>query len=448
MLSTLSLRSRLTALLCIAVCAALVPCGLAWIAFSQAQVTDEQEVGRQIAEQLGETFNRALGNSSAPQHLIEAFALKSPNLAPGMLGVVQADDIARLPKAPPVSSERVPNWFGRMIASTESVERFPLLVDGKPAAYLVYVSESALDVYEKWIAFLGIMAFAIGLVALCSILAYWTVGVALRPLELLAANLKRMRDGFYDVQMACDGPPELRESCSSANELSARLQHLSGENRKLLRRIIVVQDDERSDLSRELHDEVGPILFAIRAGVSSLSSDGPQGPSDGSLDRLTEAVEMLQRANRRVLERLRPMHLEQLGLRHSIQDIVKNVQAQRPELGVTCTLASELDALDPVLARTIYRVIQEATTNVLRHTEARTIAIQSGVVGETVSVAVVDDGVLPPQGFVFGRGLTGMQERVRALGGELTITRHDDRTILSCRLPVAIQVAGSPTLAA
>src|SRR6185437_4566181 len=148
-----------------------------------------QQVGRQIAEQLGATFNRALENSSDPQALITAFTSKTPSLTPGLLEVVRSEDVDRLPPAPVVSSPLVPAWFAHRIANRENVDRFPLQVGRLPAAYLIYVSESGLDVYEKWIGFLAIGALALLLVALCCGLAYWNLGLALRPLHALASNL-------------------------------------------------------------------------------------------------------------------------------------------------------------------------------------------------------------------------------------------------------------------
>ena len=93
-----------------------------------------------------------------------------------------------------------------------------------------------------------------------------------------------------------------------------------------------------------------------------------------------------------------------------------------------------LNELDGLLSQTVYRVIQEAVTNVLRHAHAHSISVTAAVEYPDVSVEVSDDGIGFPEQRVFGRGLTGMQERVRALSGTLELLREHGRTVVRCRL--------------
>ena len=116
---------------------------------------------------------------------------------------------------------------------------------------------------------------------LAALSAYFTTGFAIRPLEGLQAGLTRLRGGDYDTMIEPAGPPEIRRSCVEANQLAQTLKRLSQDNRDLLRRLVSVQDGERRELARELHDEQGPLLFAIRANATALSeSEGA--PAHGS----------------------------------------------------------------------------------------------------------------------------------------------------------------------
>ena len=156
--------------------------------------------------------------------------------------------------------------------------------------------------------------------------------------------------------------------------------------------------------------------------------------------RILQSVETLQQANRRILDRLRPLYIQELGLERSIQTLLQNVKAQAPDLKVTSQLDTALNEADGPLSQTIYRVIQEALTNVLRHARANAVHVAVVIKDGEAIVEISDDGTGFPAERMFGRGLTGMLERARALSGTLELLREDGRTCVRCRLP-----AGSVT---
>jgi signal transduction histidine kinase len=200
---------------------------------------------------------------------------------------------------------------------------------------------------------------------------------------------------------------------------------------------VSLQDNERRDLARELHDELGPLLFSIRAGTIALSEASPQtGNLGNSVQEVMRSVEALQQTNRRILDRLRPLYIEELGLEASVQTLLRNFRRQAPHIGLTATIDPDLNKLDGPLAQTVYRVIQETLTNVLRHAGAHDAHVQAAIAGDALTLEVSDDGSGFPADNVFGRGLTGMQERVRALSGSLSLLRADERTYVRCRLPL------------
>src|SRR5262249_55715541 len=155
------------------------------------------------------------------------------------------------------------------------------------------------------------------------IIAHFTVGTALQPLQDLAQGLTRMRNGDYSQAIPIAGPPEIRRSSQQANDLARQLNALSIDNRHLLHKIVSLQAEERRDLARELHDEPGPLLFGIRAGAVALrdSAGDDRGALNASADNILQSVEALQHANRRILDHLRPLYIEELGLVKSIETL-------------------------------------------------------------------------------------------------------------------------------
>jgi signal transduction histidine kinase len=202
--------------------------------------------------------------------------------------------------------------------------------------------------------------------------------------------------------------------------------------------MISIQDEERRDISRELHDELGPLLFAIRANVTAMIDDCGSGTNRSmGEERVLQAVEALQIANRRILERLRPMLIEELRLDASIQKLLRDVHTQVPEMAVTFEIDPRIVTADSVVAQTVYRLLQEGITNVLKHAGASKMSVKTEVTNEAILVEVADNGARAPLEPKFGRGLTGMQERLRALEGKFDYIRADGWTTIRCSLPLA-----------
>jgi two-component system sensor histidine kinase UhpB len=293
------------------------------------------------------------------------------------------------------------------------------------------------DIHEKWIGFLAIACSGAALMLLAAAIAHFAARSALRPLQNLGDGLTRMRRGNYEQLIIPAGPPEIRKSAREANELARTLHHLSQDNRNLLRQIVSLQDDERHDMARELHDELGPLLFGIRANTVALLESTPARETAlrRAAESILQSVETLQQANRRILDRLRPLYIEELGLQKSIQTLLQNAKAQTPELKVTSRIDARLNEIEGLMSQTVYRVIQEAVTNVLRHAKAGSMHVAAEIDGAELVVEISDDGIGFPPDRRFGRGLTGMQERVRALSGTLELLREAGRTSVRCRLP-------------
>jgi two-component system sensor histidine kinase UhpB len=326
-----------------------------------------------------------------------------------------------------------------LLSPPELSRHTPILIRGERVGELVFEPDMVADIYEKWVGFLAIVASGAALTLATLAITYLTVDAALKPLRDLGSGLARLRGGHYSGKIPCSGPPEIAESCEAANELAATLTQLDRENRALLRKMVSIQDEERRDIARELHDELGPLLFAIRANVIAMVDNGvaDRDDLDSPAQKALQSVEALQLTNRRILDRLRPMHIEEFGLQSSIQKLLRGVRSQVPAIDVAFEIDPGLDAIDAVVSQTAYRVMQEGITNVLRHAQATEMSLNASLRDGKVVVEISDNGIGMPANVVIGRGLTGMRERVRALGGTFELFRSDGRTRVRCSLPFA-----------
>ncbi|WP_334489338.1 MULTISPECIES: histidine kinase [Bradyrhizobium] len=422
--------------------AALLAGGVSLRIFATAQLMEETEPAARSARAVAAALNDALRTSSNPQATLEAFVQPLGASATIRFRRLGTDlDVNAAEVQTPLGT--VPDWFVRLLALPEFKATFPVTIEGRQVGDIVFVPDMTADIYEKWIGFLAIVCSGITLMLLTWAIAHFAARSALRPLQSLGDGLTRMRSGDYEQPIAPAGPPEIRKSAQEANELARTLNRLSQDNRSLLRRIVSLQDDERQDMARELHDELGPLLFGIRANTVALLESIPSGQAKlrRAAEGIVQSVETLQQANRRILDRLRPLYIQELGLERSIQTLLQNVKAQAPDLKVTSQIDTTLNEVDGLLSQTIYRVIQEAVTNVLRHARANAMHVAADIHDREVIVEVSDDGIGFPADRMFGRGLTGMLERVRALSGTLELLREEGRTCVRCRLPAGDSAA-------
>ena len=420
--------------------AALLLGGISLQLFSPGQLVEENEPATRSARVVAEALNSALLVSDNPQQTLDAFvqSLGTSEVIRFRRAGVAEPEHAPVEVGTPLG--RVPRWFVDLMGLPEISATFPVTIKGKPAGDIVFSPDNSADIYEKWIGFLAIVSSGMVLMLLTGTIAYFTTDIVIEALRNLGEGLTRMQMGDYGRPITPSGPPEIRTSSEEANELARKLHRLSHDNRNLLRRIVSLQDDERRDMARELHDELGPLLFGIRANAVAMLDGAPQQREkfEASVEILLESVEALQQANRRILDRLRPHYIQELGLERSIQTLLQNARSRAPDLKLTSHIDPRLNDVEGLLSQTVYRVIQEGVTNVLRHAKAGAMRVEAAIKGPQVAVEISDDGIGFPADQPFGRGLTGMHERVRALGGTFEFQRETGRTYIRCRLPVGV----------
>jgi signal transduction histidine kinase len=193
-------------------------------------------------------------------------------------------------------------------------------------------------------------------------------------------------------------------------------------DRDTMRRVIEGQELERRRLARELHDETGQALTSILLGLKSIrSANGPQAAVQAEEEVRGLVVQALQEVRRLAVE-LRPKALDDFGLLPALERLAET-SGERAGLEIHVQANLPAVRLPGELETVLYRLVQEALTNVLKHAEAQTVSILLTLQDGSVSAMIEDDG----RGFTVGEtredalGLLGMQERLSFLGGELTI---------------------------
>lgn len=219
---------------------------------------------------------------------------------------------------------------------------------------------------------------------------------------------------------------------------------LLARNQALARQLIEVQERERKTLARELHDELAQDCTAIRIEASILRR-AVEGDAlrAAALRASDSALHLLDRL-RGLLRRLRPAELDELGLLAALQSLAT---AHQLRTGVRCQLAldSACPALSAEIEMAVYRVAQEALSNVARHAEARCVQLALSC-REGLALTVEDDGRgFDPAARTPGLGLLGAAERAALLGGRLETRRAaSGGTVLSMTLPLGLPQGMTP----
>jgi signal transduction histidine kinase len=210
-------------------------------------------------------------------------------------------------------------------------------------------------------------------------------------------------------------------------QLFAAVQATGERLQVLSSRLLDVQEAERRHIARELHDEVGQALTAVKINLQMLRRQAPAGPAASRLDDSLSMVDRILGGVRRLSLDLRPSLLDDLGLAAAVRWYV-GAQAERS--GLTAEVeASALPAhLPPALATTCFRIVQEAVTNVVRHAKARRLSVTLEASDERIRVVIEDDGAGFDVGAARRRGLAGgslgllgLEERADLAGGRATI---------------------------
>jgi two-component system sensor histidine kinase UhpB len=318
MWKNLSLRMRLVLPLGTMFVAALLLGAISLQLFAPLQLIEENEPASRSAKAVAEALNNALLASTNPQQTLDAFVQSLGTSEAIRFQRSGAEISLQSPVEVRTPLGRVPHWFVDLLGLPEIGASFPVRIEGRQVGNIVFSPDLAADICEKWIGFLALVSSAIALMLLTGTIAYFTAGTVINALRRLGEGLTRMRTGDYEQLIEVSGPPEIRKGSVEANELARTLSRLSQDNRSLLRKIVSLQDDERRDIARDLHDELGPLLFGIRANAVALQDGAPQDLKLGAaVEAMLESVEALQLANRRTLDRLRPLHIRELGLKRA-----------------------------------------------------------------------------------------------------------------------------------
>lgn len=388
-------------------CFALVALACAGVLLHQAVADVERELqsAEAVVAYLGDTAER--DPASLQPRLTQSLRhVRVHWLAPG-----------EAPRLPPQTG--LDAWLGhQLFGERPSSSRLLELNDGRRVLIAVDPRDEIDEVWDSLQQLLGLC----GLALLLSLLTIrWAVRRAMGLLDELLCALRQVSGGQLTARLREAGLPEARQLAAYFNHMTATLEQARGDNAQLTQALLAAQEHERTQLAQALHDDLGQYLAGIRAQLCLLRmvAEQPAVVTQTAHD-LELNCERLQHGFRALVHNLYPVALHYMPLAEAFGLLVSQWQASQ---GIECRLrvGEHLPALPGASRTHLYRLLQEALTNVARHAGASQVRVRLQRSAKGLRLFIRDNGrgAHPPHRP--GVGLHSMAERARSLGGELRI---------------------------
>ena len=249
---------------------------------------------------------------------------------------------------------------------------------------------------------------------------------------------------LYDAAGRITGHFGIQRDVSDRVRAADELEQSRAELRALAARLLAIREEERTRIAREIHDELGQALTALKLDLAWLGSKRPKGARNSGALRvidssITTRIDETMQIVRRIASELRPSVLDQLGLEAAIEYLIQDA-TRRTGLAVTLDIAAEFPRLPDEVASHAFRILQEALTNVTRHAKATRVDVSVRRVGKSIILGVADNGIgFAPDSLsgLHSLGLVGMRERALACGGMLIVQgKPGEGTSIVVTIPV------------
>jgi two-component system, NarL family, sensor histidine kinase UhpB len=366
----------------------------------------------------------------------------------------QGQELYRSPPSPYKAGRDAPEWFEALISPPPSVQSidFP---DGR-LEVRANASRAAVDAWDYAVMLAG---GALALLAGVNLLVFWVVGRTARPFGQIVQALDELQRGRFDVALPALPGREAGAIGEAFNRMVGELRrHIETErravraelqlsdSRELTRWIDHHIEQERRMIARELHDELGQSVTAMRSMALSIAqrtaATDPQAEQAARV--IADESSRLYDAMHGIIPRLTPLVLDNFGLADAIKDLAERTRRSHPQVRIDMQVELGAARLPAEVALALYRAAQEGITNALRHGQAKSVSLEVAGSADAVSLTLRDDGLgLPSEGLPRNGhyGLRWLTERVESLHGTLALEPVQPH---GARLAVRVPLTSEP----
>ena len=414
---------------------------------TKRSVREETEAANRVATHLLGYFVNTYAQTSTPvvlESLERLGRVRSNEIT------LRADDGREVYHSPPATYKQgrdAPAWYSALVSPPpmKSEMRFydsTLTIEANP-------SRAVLDGWDDTVTLLEFGAFVF---VLGNVLVFWLVRRSTQPFRVIERGLADVERGAFHTRLPPLAGAEAGQIALAFNRMAAAVEEnlnaraeaadarLRLEQSRELADVVQARiEEERANIARELHDETGQNLTAIRSLALSLARRDGDDATRQTSQLIADTAAKLYAAMHDLIPRLRPLTLDTFELAEAVAERVAEWRRLHPDIAFALDIGALPEHLGESYTLAAYRILQEAVTNALRHADARSIAIRIGSDSRRLALDIVDDGRGLPQDWQRPGhfGVRGMRERARALGGEVEVAnRPQGGTRVEARFPL------------
>jgi two-component system sensor histidine kinase UhpB len=345
-----------------------------------------------------------------------------------------------------------PQWYTSLVSSPLTPKEITL-----PKGRIVLQADPSRATLDGWDDLRPMLWMVLAGFVLANLMVYALIGRVLKPLRLLVDGLGQVAQGAYETRLpalsgheghqistAFNGMAQSVQDSAQARQQAQEATQALAENRELTQTIQARIEVERGAIARELHDEMGQQVTAIKSVGLAIARKamGQDVMIEQSARLVMDCADKIYEGVHRLISKLRPLALDRFGLKDALQDLVDDWRLLHTDVILHLTTSGNLDGLNEEVTTAVYRIVQEAVNNALRHANASRIDVKVHAIIDFLQLDVLDNGngvlekFLAPGHY----GVLGIKERAQALEGFFELEKLEPTGIrVGVKLPITRQ---------
>jgi len=312
----------------------------------------------------------------------------------------------------------IPMWFQNALdiySKDLEILDFPLMQYGDQIGAVKVIPNPIYEYEEIWQQFKNGLIIVMLFFVFVNLSIFFLFGKIISPINLLIQGFRNLEQGKYKNNKENFGISELDILRVKLNQLTIKLKKNDKRIHELNQKLISIQEQEKKEISRDLHDEIGQSLAAIQVQAAAIKTSRK---ANAQADLIISTTKDLMQQTRNLIKRLSLSIIDDLGIEDALIDLIKNWSRRTlcKNINVNVDLPDS-KIFKSQLNETVYRLTQEALTNMSKHSRPKEVLISVQRNGNVIHLCFMNNGILKRTKKTGGIGILGMQERVKNLSG-------------------------------
>ena len=312
----------------------------------------------------------------------------------------------------------IPMWFQNTLdiySKDLEILDFPLMQYGDQIGAVKVIPNPIYEYDEIWQQFKNGLIIAMIFFVFVNFSIFFLFGKIISPINLLIEGFKNLEQGKYKNNKENFGISELDILRVKLNQLTVKLKKNDKRIHELNQKLISIQEQEKKEISRDLHDEIGQSLAAIQVQAAAIKTSRK---SNAQADLIISTTKDLMQQTRNLIKRLSLSIIDDLGIEDALIDLIKNWSRRTPCKNINVNVdLPDSKIFKSQLNETVYRLTQEALTNMSKHSRPKEVVISVQRNENVIHLSFMNNGILKRTKKTGGIGILGMRERVKNLSG-------------------------------